>query len=66
VSNSTSKKIEDYIKSTRWKRRAERVRRKFERAEQTRKEVLGREPERERNPLNRRSRGRGKGSAVVA
>ena len=37
MSNSTSKKIEGYIKSTRWKRRAERVRRKLERAEKTRK-----------------------------
>ena len=37
MSNSTSKKIEGYIKSTKWKRRAERVRRKIERAKQTRK-----------------------------
>ena len=34
-SNSTSKKIEGYIKSTRWKRRAERVPRKLKRMEQT-------------------------------
>ena len=57
MSNSTSKKIEGYIKNTRWKRRAEPVHRKLEREEQTRKEVLGREPERERNPLSRCSRG---------
>ena len=37
MSNSTSKKIEGYIKSTRWKRRAERVPRKLEREEQTHK-----------------------------
>ena len=37
MSNSTSKKIEGYIKSTRWKRRAEQVPRKLEREEQTRK-----------------------------
>ena len=35
------------------KRRAERAPRKIEREEQTRKEALGREPERERNPLSR-------------
>ena len=40
--NSTSK-IEGYIKSTRWKRRAERIPRKLERAEKTRKAKLSAE-----------------------